>query len=210
LASCAECRQQHAAARRLEAGLQLMRPPVPPPSLRMSIVDGVLADQRRLRGRRRLVLGMALAASVAFFMLAAFTFYSPPRGENWVARIHDYFWPQRPILQPVPVAKDPNDSPRLPAEAPSLRASVAEAGSAVAAFTWRTGSETVEQTRILTEVLPAPMNVFEAVPPMPEQPIVAVWQETGQRVATGFEPVTNSARRALSMLLRENPRPVNQ
>ncbi|OAI53575.1 hypothetical protein AYO44_04070 [Planctomycetaceae bacterium SCGC AG-212-F19] len=217
LAACGECRLLHAAAGRLEEGLRLMpRPmprPMPPPALRTSIVAGVLADRRRIQRRRRVVFGMALAASVGFFMLAALTYYSPPQGDNWAAskirEIHNYFWPQPP-LQPVLVAKDPIDSPRLPEEAPSLRASVAEAGTAMAALTRRTTNETVEQTRFLTEVLPAPMNVFEAVPPMPEQPIVAVWQGTGQRVATGFEPVTNSARRALSMLLRENPRPVNQ
>jgi hypothetical protein len=93
---------------------------------------------------------------------------------------------------------------------PSLRDSMAEVGTAVFSLTKRTADETVEQTRILTEVLPMPMNVFEAVPPMPEQPIASALEQTSQRVATGFEPVTNSARRALSMLLRENPRAVNQ
>jgi hypothetical protein len=124
-----------------------------------------------------------------------------------------------PIFMPSPLdlesagVKATSSSPvsvRPEQKTPSLRDSMAEAGTAMVALTRRTADETVEQTRILAEVLPSPMNVFEAVPPMPEQPIASAWQETSQRVATGFEPVTNSARRALSMLLRENPRPVNQ
>ncbi len=220
LAECADCRWLHAAAGQLEVGLRKLAPPVPPPNLRNTIVAAALKDRARQR-QRRLVLGMALAASL---LLAVGLAMPIPGGDpsaqglwggyrqtrDYLARliglkeplpvIVEHFGPG--ILEPVGSAADP--------ATPSLRDSMAEAGSAVVSLTRRTADETVEQTRILTEVLPMPMNVFDAVPPMPEQPIATAWQETSQRVATGFEPVTNSARRALSMLLRENPRAVNQ
>jgi len=220
LGECADCRLLHAAAGQLEIGLRKVAQPLPPPGLRTSIVAAALKDRARHR-RRRLVVGIALAASL---LLAVGLALPVPDGlpneqglfgryrqaREYVAGV---FWPQptkRGIWLPVAPVDLAMPSPGRPVNAPSLRDSMAEAGTAVVSLTWRTADQTVEQTRILSEVLPMPTNVFEAVPPMPDQPIANAWQETSQRVATGFEPVTNSARRALSMLLRENPRAVNQ
>jgi anti-sigma factor RsiW len=213
LAQCPDCRTLHAAAGRLEEGLRHISPPVPPPGLGTAIVARALAD-RRARRRRRVLGGMALAASL---LLAVWVGYgaSGPEGrfkERFDRMLVAVGWKK---AEPTNDWKPPEPLPTPPlvvaSSGQSLRASMADVGTAMVALTRRTADETVEQTRILTEVLPAPMGVvFDAVPPMPEQPLVTAWQETSQRVASGFEPVATSARRALSMLLRERPRPVNQ
>lgn len=220
LAECADCRLLHAAAGQLEVGLRKMPPLMLPLNLRTNIVAAAVKE-RAARRRQRIVLGMALAATI---LLAVWVEVLASESSDGVAR--NPFRKMRDFVAGL-FSKEPatervlrfnatypggiaNPSSLFEEKTPSLRDSMAEAGTAMVSLTRRTADETVEQTRILTEVLPMPMNVFEAVPPMPEQPIASALQETSQRVATGFEPVTNSARRALSMLLRESPRAVNQ
>lgn len=219
LAECADCRLLHAAAGQLEVGLRKMAAPLPPPNLRNNIVAAALKE-RSARRRRRLVIGMALAASVLLAVGLALPLPGLAPNEEGLsgrlAQMRKYFvnliWPQPDVvwIEVTNLDLGASTSPVPEEKAPSLRDSMAEAGTAMVSLTKRTADQTVEQTRILTEVLPMPMNVFEAVPPMPDQPIASALEHTGQRVATGFEPVTNSARRALSMLLRENPRAVSQ
>src|SRR5438445_5116458 len=61
LAACAGCRELFGLADRLTAGLRQRRLPDPPADLTERIVTRVL---RQRRGRRRLLVGVALAASV--------------------------------------------------------------------------------------------------------------------------------------------------
>jgi predicted anti-sigma-YlaC factor YlaD len=202
LATCTECRGLHAAAGRLEHGLHLLAAPTPPARMRLAIVSAALADRRK-RLRRRWLAGTALAAGVLLALLL-----------GWQGGVRDGLVALGIIKHDAVTPPEIPPSPRPPDNPPqvaSLRDGVAQAGTAVVSLTLRTVDETAGQTRLLTDALPMPMNVLEAIPPAPEQPIVTVWQETGQRVTSGFEPVTSSARRAFSMFLREAPvRPVNQ
>jgi hypothetical protein len=220
LAECPECRGLHAAAVRLEDGLRLCTPPVPPIGLQKVIVAAALADRRaRKRTRRLWISAAAIAASLLLLVLNGYL--GSGASDSWLrnqyAASRDYVVGLfRPAPVPVTVIildsggssmSMRDDWPEPLPTVPSVRDSVAEASSAVVSLTRRTADETREQTRFLTEALPMPGNVFEALPPAREQPVTAALQETGQRVATGFEPVTSSARRALSMFLRESPAP---
>ena len=71
-------------------------------------------------------------------------------------------------------------------------------------LTRRTADDTVGQTRLLIpETIPAPLPVPEDVPVL--DTTAQVWSGAGQGMSTGLQPLPTSARRAFSMLLRENP-----
>lgn len=212
LADCAACRGLHAAAGALDRGLRLRKPILPPEGLRRNIVAAALAERRARK--RRFAFG-AMAAAASLFLCVGLVLLS--RAEDGTARnpfrvaqefVAQLIWPAY-IVEPAPI-DDNRPTPGIVVKtppAPSLRDSVAEAGTAVVALTKRTAEETREQTKVFTEVLPMPLPTFEVAPPLQDPVVTTVWQETGQRVSTGFEPVTSSARRAFSMFVRETPVP---
>src|SRR5437588_5872959 len=191
VAACPECREWHAAAQRLTAGLRLLVAPAVPPGLTARIVSGVLAARHaRQRLRRQLTVGAALAASL---LLAA---------------LGGYFWTRPGDTNPTPTSTNApvaNTTPVEPAAPPSIRDSVAEVGSAVASVTRRTADDTVEQARRLLPPMPTPALNESSVLEQSLEPPARSLREAGQGVSAGFEPVTNSARRALDLFLREIP-----
>jgi hypothetical protein len=211
LANCADCRSLHAAAGALATGLRLLPAVAPPVHLQALLVASLLAERNaRQRRQRRWLTATALAAS----LLLAFGIGLAVTGSESANRFFEgqfagWFKPA-PSPQP-PVATTPVTAATPQPEGPSIRDGVAEAGTAVVSLTRRTTEETVEQTRLLTGTLPsATINLREVLPPPQDQQPLAVWQEAGQRVTTGFEPVTSSARRAFRMFVRETvPAPVN-
>jgi hypothetical protein len=189
LRDCPDCRALAAAARRLDEGLRLMAAPAPPPDLAVRIAARVALVHRRARRRVRWGMALALAACV----LLALGLRLLWRG-----------MPASPSVEPGPVVTDkgqsrPDSGP--PAEAPTLRQSAAEAGTAVAALTGRTAGETVEKTRALLPRVSGP-DIPSAELPLPAgRPL----REAGEGVSAGLEPVTTSARRAVDLFLRELP-----
>jgi len=211
LATCPECRSLHTAAGALETGLRLLPTVEPPVHLQTLLVTSLLAERNeRQRRQRRWLTATALAASLllAFGIGLAVT-GSESANRFLEGRFAGWFHPAS--TPQVSVATTPVTAETLRPEGPSIRDGVAEAGTAVVSLTLRTTEETVEQTRLLTGTLPSTtINLREVLPQPQEQPPLAVWQETGQRVTTGFEPVTSSARRAFRMFVRETvPAPVN-
>ncbi len=191
---CAECRSWHSAVGRLTEGLRLLTPPVPREGLSDRIVARVLADRRSsVRWRRRLMVATALAASLLLAALAG------------------YFWNRAPDTGPAAVDVVQDDSPSRRQDAaseqsPSLRESVAEASSAVASLTRRKTDETMGQAQLLWPVVAQAPGLEQ--PPggaSPLDPPAQSLREAGQGVSAGLEPVANSARRALDLLLREIP-----
>ena len=167
-----------------------MAPPIPPPHLAGRIVAGVAA--RRRRRRVRLVLWAGAAAAAAMLMLAV-----------WRALPGS----SRPRSAATPLVAGPAPQPPAPPPAAAhatLRESVAEAGSAVASLTSRTADETVARTKILIPVGVDPtLGKLDLEPPL-DPPTLAL-RQTGQGVSAGLEPVTDSARRAVGLFLRELP-----
>jgi hypothetical protein len=211
LATCADCRSLHGAAGTLEAGLRLLPAVAPAVHLQALLVTTLLAERNaRQSRRRRWLTATALAAS----LLLAFGIGLAVTGAESANRFFERQfagWFHPASTPQVPVATTPVTAETPQPEGPSIRDGVAEAGTAVVSLTLRTTEETVEQTRLLTGTLPTTtINLREVLPQPQEQPPLAVWQETGQRVTTGFEPVTSSARRAFRMFVRETvPAPVN-
>src|SRR5262245_11908685 len=82
VAVCAECREQHDASRRLVDGLRARQYPAVPENLGTRIVAGVLRDMhRRQVVRRRLWIGMSLAASIAVMVLGGYLLFGPKGDE---------------------------------------------------------------------------------------------------------------------------------
>lgn len=146
LADCSECRMLHAAAARLEDGLRLLSPPVLPEGLAATIAENVAADRRRRMITVRLSAVFGTAAAVLLVVFIG-TRSSDKQDESWVLAKARETWnfvfspednlreknkgrDELPEMEPPPNAVAEH-SP----ETPSLRASVVEAGSAMASLT---------------------------------------------------------------------------
>lgn len=185
LASCPECTSLHAAAGRLLEGLRLLPPVLAPEGMGEQMVALVLADHRA-HSRRRWAVRITAAAAALL-----------------VAALGAYYWP-RPV-ENTPIPPGPLVEQPLQPATPSLRDSADEAKSAVVNLTLRKADETVAQTRRLwPAVTPPSLGPPDALTD-PLEPPVRSLREAGQHVSAGLEPVTNSARRAFGMFLRELP-----
>ena len=182
-ALCPACSEWGAAASRLDRGLRLLAPPTPPALLTARIVARVGAERRR---RMRLFLAAGVAAAAAALLLGV-----------WL-RLHRENLASAPSPEPPTLAQAP-EPPRA-----TLRDSVAEAGSAVAALTTRTADETVANTKSLLPVVTDPTPGKIELEPPPDLPARSL-RETGEGVTAGLAPVADSARRAVGLFLRELP-----
>lgn len=180
LRACAACRAfRHGLARVVEAVRQA--PPAPSADFQARLLDAVLADQARPvptpeRGGSFLPWAAPLALAASVLVGLAI-----------------YLWRDQ---TPTP------DFVEQPQPAPgNLRDSVREAGTALSALTSKTADEVVDQTlRLLPNVsTPALPNLD------PMEPPGRSLAQAGQAVADGFQPVTDSARRAFDLFLRELP-----
>lgn len=192
LRQCPDCRTLEAASRRLLEGMAQLAAPLPPPDLASRIAERVVLDRRRARRRvrRRWAVTLALAAS----LFIALSLRLDWRGQTTSVESRH----QAPVA-----TKNSPAPPETVGEPPSLREAVTEASAAVASLTSHTAGETVESTRWLVPKVSAPELPkvdLESIEP-PTGPL----REAGQGVSTGLEPVTNSARRAFGLFLRELP-----
>jgi hypothetical protein len=195
LAACPECRSRNSAAFILEQGLRQLVPTAPPVGLSDRIVASVLAEQRSaLRLRRRV---LAVAAVAATLLTVA---------------VIGRFWPHVEESEPTPTndsnlvqdAKPTDTLGESHAPGQSLRESVAEAGDAVADLTLGKTGDTVRPAwSWWSEVFKSPSGDGQA--PAALEPPAQSLREAGNGVSAGLEPVTDSARRAFNLFLREIP-----
>jgi hypothetical protein len=189
LRGCAICRELETASQRLQEGLRLLAPPAPPPDWAARLADRVLLDRRRARRRARSRWTVSLALAAGLFVVLALRL-------DWRLKFNQA-GSEEP--KPSPVAKER----KTPADTPTLRDSVKEAGVAMASLTNQTADETVGPTRWLLPKVSRP-----SLPPLDFSAIetpAAPLREAGANVSTGLEPVTTSARRAFGLFLRELP-----
>jgi hypothetical protein len=186
LAECAECRSLQAAAGRLEEGLRLLRPPLPPLGLAARTTATVLAE-RRGRLRRRWY-GCAVAASV---MLVAWAAY---RGLG----------PFGPVPPETPVVRQ-EPPPNPPLALPSLNENVEEVSSALVGILNQTADKALEPGRVL---LPGRVSVpvlsGSAWHPALEAP--APFFEDARQSVAHFGPVA-SLGRFVNYFTQEIPTP---
>jgi predicted anti-sigma-YlaC factor YlaD len=183
LKECPQCAGLAAAADRLAAALPRLAPPAPPADLTSRIVGRVLQDRRARHLRQRRWASAGTLAVAASLLLA----------------IGLRAWrPSGPEVPPQP-APPPVAQAQAPAEAGTIRESVAEARSAVAALTSRTAEEAVARTKgLLPDLGRSPLEEIELAPPL-EAPL----REAGQSVSAGLEPVADFSRRAVGQFLRD-------
>ncbi|GEM_PF-1121670 len=190
--ACAPCRALQSAARHLNVGLKALPPTQASTLLTQSIVAAVLDERRQRvrRVRRRVALTFGLAAAILFLMLVGWFNQAPPIDRNKMAQ-----HPQQP--------REP--------EAPQLVKRADAARVAVASLTGRVADQTKEQAKLFMAVansldLP-PMASLPALKGLEEplDPAAQSLRQATQTVASGIEPITNSARRAFTFFVREMP-----
>ena len=141
----------------------------------------------RRRSRRRWAVSLALAAGL---------FVALSLRLDWRGR------PAEPKSNKSEVIVKKTPAPPA-VDSPTLRESAAEMGGAVVALTSQTADETMGQTRWLVPRVSSPALPrvdLESIEP-PTRPL----REAGESLSAGLEPVTNSARRAVDLFLRELP-----
>jgi len=235
LASCPSCKSWQAAARRLQQCLANLDRPRPPEGLSLRITSRVLQAQRQHRRRRWLVtaalaaslllmLFAGFAASLSARLgigrhLEGQTVTVQVRASNSDDRIKSGVQPLAFLDIPLPrkLARSffqaletlmalgaTSEKPVQRVQGPSVREGVVEVSSVVASWTKRAADQTVEQNGpLLREVVRASLPDLELGPVL--DPSTRPLLEAGQGVPMGLEPVTNSARRAVDLILREVP-----
>jgi hypothetical protein len=194
---CSSCRELEFAASRLIEALNARVSPVPREGLRGQIVASVLAqiDSQRLTQRRWRQNALAAWAVAAGLLVAAIVGYS--------------WWSSRPL----PVSPGSDTWVKKEEQPAPMRRSLnfQEAGSNLVALVNRTADETLGQSRVLLPQGMAAPNLPVTEPWQPTlEPSTQALRDAQDGVAVGFEPVTSSARRAVSLFLQEIPAMENQ
>lgn len=191
LASCAECRERHAAAALLLEGLRALPRPAVPPGLEDRTCAALLRDRHnRRRFWFRAGAGLALAASllITAFGLGWLDFLFAPPGQ-------------------APVAVSPPKDPPAPRPEPVLTQSLAEVKVALAKVAEGV-ADTAEQPAKVLLVAATPLELVSldnlpGVGPM-TNPLEATGrslQRTSQGAAAASRAVSGLTRRALGHFL---------
>jgi hypothetical protein len=205
LRQCADCRSLTAAGRRLQDGLHRLTSPSSPPGLAERIAERVLLDRRRARrgARRRLAVSLALAASLILALSFRLDWrVSPSSSEVRPLEAVAKNGPDGTSVLPIHTGNRQNVGPtQLPS--PTLSESAAEVGEVFTVLRNQTADETLGQTRRWVSSVPSPAlpKVDLTAMGSPTRPLL----EASEGVSQGLQPVTNSARRAVDLFLRELP-----
>jgi hypothetical protein len=198
LHDCADCRGFRATVARLDDGLRLLSPPVPPLSFAAAITGQVLAERRARLLRRRWV-GVAAAAAVLVAIGLAFE-----NDRIWKPLYSTYFG--KPAVLPTTIATQPHEavSTETPT-APSPLELVSESRSAVAALPRRVAEEASLSKWSLS------MDLLPQLPQTPAEEPEAIEKaaqsltETRQGMAVAWEAVEGPMRRATTAWSRLTP-----
>lgn len=183
---CGSCQSEYLAALQLQRGLRLRGKPDSPTGLTERLVAAVMSDVTRPSASgttRRILQVLAVAAALLLAIATGWRVAHAPS----------------PNPTPVDIAKAPNPAPI------ELDRSLSDAGSAVASLTRRTADETIEPARkLISSAAESPALKVEPIPDMMD-PANQSLTRIRQGAALGLEPMANSARRAVSLFLRDLP-----
>lgn len=182
---CASCADHLRGADRLLQALQQQPAVSVPAGLNTRLLNAVQDDyhQRQQRVWRGWVRPVALLAA-ALLLAVGLRAWFPSSGEKPS--------PLRPLVKELPTP---------PSDSVPLRQSMQRAGQAMASLTVRTAEEAVESTSTLLPMSGVELPVVQMPPTPPVEPI----RLAGERVSSGLEPVTGSARRAMNLFWRDLP-----
>jgi hypothetical protein len=186
---CASCQTDYLAAHRLALGISLQMKPVVPADFTGRLVTAVLSDQVRPSNRGMTSRWLEVLAIAACLLL--------------VIALGMHFMGRDDQVQSPPSAPEVATVPQ--ANPVDLEHSFAEASSAVASLSRRTADETIEPARRL-------IATAAETPVLKTEPVAGFVRPPGetlapirQGAAIGFEPMANSARRAVSLFMRDLP-----
>jgi hypothetical protein len=188
LQECPACRELFAVAERLNRGSRLLPSPALPPGFAERVTLAVLRERRR-----RVVLQFAFRAAAAVLIVTLGSWLVLSRWQLGPAPGDDLFIP--PVAKKIPEPEGPGQSPR------SLAAQFNEAREATAGIT-QLALDTARGARLL---LPPADRMTPEISSFPVEPPAVSVAEVSRTVAEGFEPVTDSARRAWGMFRRMVP-----
>jgi hypothetical protein len=190
---CATCREQHAAMLRLLEGVRQLPVAALDPGFAHTMTQRVLRDrrQRQVKMRRRVLVTMALAASILFLLLVGYGMMPPTPADN-----------PPPLVQ----TGQPGNNPVPPPPAESKRPRKHEPRNAIASLSERWAGTTRDHAAVV--IVAAELDTVQKLPAMPELPVLDTGaREAGQEVSDGVRAVTRNARRAFDFLAREIPMP---
>jgi hypothetical protein len=196
--TCPACVYWSEGARRLTEGLAGLATPRPPVGLTDRLTRAVLVDRQRTRLRIRLrwAVGSALAASLLLTLAMRFL----PTGRVAAVSTKGSSDPETRV-EGNPVPQPPQPTP-WPEESGDVEKPVQATRDVFAELLDRARRETDDQVIVLRPVV-AP-TVFEE-PNRPADSPGRPLTEVGQGMAHGFEPVSDSARRAVDLFIRDLP-----
>jgi hypothetical protein len=190
LSQCATCRDQHAAALRLLEGLRVVLRPTPVPGFAAAIAANVIRDRRERRAKlgRRVLVTLALAASVLGILFMAY-FWMPPLGIN-----------KKNIVEVPPKKIVPSPKPEVkPEEEPELRGPLSPMMD-------RWADATRDHARVV--LVATNLDGVGNLPVVNNLPAIDPGvREASQEVSDGVRTVTRNARRAFEFFTRELPMP---
>jgi hypothetical protein len=194
LRACAECRELYGAARRLDDGLHLLPPPEPPAELADRVVAEALRERRARRALRRVVSGCLAVAASLLLALGTYRVSHTPQTTAYAPPPPPDPPPVGAGLKPAPTETPPEEVPGpLPAPMNEVRSLVQDLAN-----------ETMNETRQMLPGVKAPsLDELDLGPPL--EPPARSLREATESVSTGLEPVTDSARRAVGLFLRDLP-----
>ncbi len=196
LSECAACREQHTAALRLLDGLKQLSAPKLAPDFAKALTAKVMQDRRHRQEkmRRRVVLTMALAASV--MLMLAFAYFWVPRMPPLEPRPNENLAHKKDELKNVPVPKQHED------EKPTLKE---EPRHPLAALPERMESTTRDYAKVVLAA--ADLDGMGKLPVQNLPPLNPGMREVGQEFSDGVRVVSRNASRAFGFFVREMPLP---
>jgi hypothetical protein len=146
-----------------------------------------VANGRRAAGVRHFLASLGKSLCI--------TVYVP----RWLNNKDKHETPERPLVV------TPNETKLIGPSFASSGDSMEEAGLAVASLSNRAKEETLKQTRMFFPIAQATLPFDKMNVPSSFDASAGPLNEAGKGVSEGLKPVTNSARRAWDMFLREVP-----
>ncbi|HZZ79694.1 MAG TPA: zf-HC2 domain-containing protein [Gemmataceae bacterium] len=195
LSECSACRELHSGATILLEGLKKMPLPRLAPDFARTMTAEILHDRRQRRAKmgRRILVTVAMAASVVLLLLLAY---------RWIPGAQK---PHAPNPIPNPMAHKPEPAPSPPKQETPPPEPKPAPSNAFTKLTDRLADTTRDHAKVV--LVGTNLDAVEKLPvnelPMLDPSV----REAGQEVSDGVLTVTRTTRQAFNFFSRELPMP---